>query len=244
MSDKLYYCTNYTLNILVIEAKDVPSMDRNGLSDPFLKLYLLGPKQNDKIGEVKTKILKKTLNPTWNEEFHFPIKSLGTDVLHMSFKDWNALGKDEPISKYDLQIRDITIGKVYDDWISFLPVKGVQKGGLIHLKYHLAPPGTYAYEDNPREKYSFNIKIIEAKEVKSMDINGFSDPYCKMQIIGDRSFSKTTIKNSTLSPYWDETFNFIITNYDTDIFKLELKDKDLVSDNIIGSVDLQISKLQ
>jgi Ca2+-dependent lipid-binding protein len=66
-----------------------------------LKLYLLGPKSGDKIGEVKTKTIKKTLNPVWDEEYHFPIKSFGTDVLHMSLKDWNAIGKDDPISKYD-----------------------------------------------------------------------------------------------------------------------------------------------
>ena len=99
MDDQLFYCPNYTLNIEVIEANDVPSMNSNGTSDPYIKLYLLGPKPSDKIKEVQTKIIEKTLNPIWNEEFHFPIKSLGTDVLHMSFKDYKTIGKDDPISK-------------------------------------------------------------------------------------------------------------------------------------------------
>ena len=142
--EKLFLCEKYTLNMKVIEAKDLPAMDRNGKSDPFLKLYLLGPKSGDKIEEVKTKTIKKTLTPVWNEEYHFNIKSLGTDVLHMSLKDWNAIGKDESISKYDLEISSLIIGKVYDDWVSFNPVKGVEKGGLIHLIYHLAAPGTRA----------------------------------------------------------------------------------------------------
>ena len=242
--DKLFFCKNLTLNIKVIEAKDVPSMDRNGKSDPFIKLYLLGPKQNDKIGEVKTKIIKKTLNPVWNEEYHFPIKSLGTDVLHMSFKDWNALGRDDPISKYNLEMKNITLGKVYDEWISFKPDEGVPKGGLIHLKYHLAPPGTYAYVNNPKETLTFHIHVYEAKDVKSMDLNGFSDPYCQMQIIGDRTFSKTSIKYETLSPFWDEEFHFLITNYETDIFKLDLRDKDKFSDDDIGSINLQINQFE
>ena len=243
MDGLIYLCKDLTLNIKVIEAKDVPAMDRGGTSDPYLKLYLLGSKSNEKIGEVKTDIIKKTLNPVWNENFNFQIKSIGTDVLHMSFKDWNALG-DDPISTYDLQIRNLILGKVYDEWISFIPVKGVQKGGLIHLKYHLAPPGTYAYVDNPTETKTFNIKIIEAKEVKSMDLNGFSDPFCQMQIIGDRTFSKTSVKNKTLSPYWDESFSFIITNYDTDIFKLNLMSKDTISDTNIGSINLQINQYE
>ena len=244
MNDKLFFCKNLTLNILVIEAKDVPAMDRNGFSDPFIKLYLLGPKQNDKIGEVKTKIIKKTLNPVWNEEYHFPIKSIGTDVLHMSFKDYNTLGKNDPISKYDLYMKNLIPGKVYDEWISFLPDKNVPKGGQIHLKYHLALPGSYAFVDNPKETLTFHINVIEAKEVKSMDLNGFSDPYCQMQIIGDRTYQRTDIKYETLSPYWDQTFKFLITNYETDIFNLLLRDKDKISDDDIGFINLQINQFE
>ena len=244
MNKKLYFCHNYTLNVQVFEAKDIPSMDKNGKSDPFLRLYLLGPKPDDKIEKVQTQTIKKTLDPVWNEEYHFPIKSLGTDVLHMSLKNYNSIGKDDQISKYDLQVRDLILGKVYDDWLSFIPDKGIKKGGLIHLKYQLAPPQTFAYKDVPKETKSFHIQVIEAKEVKSKDLNGFADPFCQMQIIGDRTFSKTSIKNQTLSPYWDETFHFIITNYETDIFKLDLMDKDKFSQNMIGSINFQINQFE
>ena len=136
------------------------------------------------------------------------------------------------------------IGKVYDEWISFLPDKNVPKGGQIHLKYHLALPGSYAFVDNPKETLTFHINVIEAKEVKSMDLNGFSDPYCQMQIIGDRTYQRTDIKYETLSPYWDQTFKFLITNYETDIFNLLLRDKDKISDDDIGFINLQINQFE
>ena len=242
MNDKLFLCKSLMLNIQVIEARDVPAMDRNGKSDPFIKLYLLGSKPKEKINEVKTKVIKKTLNPVWNEEYHFPIKSIGTDVLHMSFKDWNGIGSDDPISTYDLEMNSLMLGNVYDEWINFYPVKGVSKGGEVHLKYNLAPPGSYAFVVNIKDTLVFHIHIIEAKDVKSMDLNGFSDPYCKMQIIGDRTFTNSSIKYETLSPYWDEKFKFILTNYETDIFKLDLMDKDKISDDLIGSVNLQVNQ--
>ena len=103
----------------------------------------------------------------------------------MSLKDWNTI-KNVPISEYNLQIRDLILGKVYEEWISFFPVKGVQKGGLVHLKYQLSPPKTLAYTNNPMETKSFNIKIIEAKELKYIDYTGYINPFCQMQIIGDR----------------------------------------------------------
>ena len=244
MNDKLFFCKNLMFNIQVIEAKDVPAMDRNGKSDPFMILYLLGQKTNEKIGEVKTKIIKKTLNPVWNEEYHFPIKSIGTDVLHMSFFDYNTLGKNDLISQYNFYMKNLVLGKVYDEWISFTPEKDVPKGGKIHLKYHLASPNSYAFVNIPKETLTFHIQVIEAKEVKSMDLNGFSDPYCQMQIIGDRIFQKTSIKYETLSPYWDETFHFVITNYETDIFSLLLRDKDKISDDDIGIINLQINQFE
>ena len=57
----------------------------------------------------------------------------------------------------------------------------------------------------------------------------------KINTRGDRIYSKTSIKKETLSPYWDESFHFIINNYEADIFQLDLMDKDAFSEEIIGN---------
>ena len=242
--DNLSICKEFTFNIRIIEGRDIPGLDKKGLSDPYIKLYLLGMKPKERNNEVKTKVVKKTLNPVWYEEYHFPIKSIGTDILHLSLKDSNSFGSDDPISTYDFNIKNLPCGKVVKEWIKFIPVKGVPKGGEIHIQYHLACPGSYAFKDKPFTTKTLYIKIIEAKEVKSCDLNGLSDPYCKMQIIGDRVFSKTTIKYETLSPYWDESFTFLITDYENAIFKLELMDKDKFSDDFIGITKLELKKFK
>ena len=244
--EKYYISQSFTLNIQILEAKNVPSMDLNGKSDPYIKLYLLGMKPKEKIGEVKTKIIKETLNPIWNDEFHFPIKSIGTDVLHMSLKDYDTFGRDDKISTYDIRMRYLNIGETYDKWIQFNPVKGVSNGGLVHIKYQLTFPGKIPYvQDNSFIKRFLNVKIIEAKDIKAMNINGFSDPYCQMFLFGDRTFSSTSVRKETLSPYWDEKFSFLIANYEKDIFVLSLKNKNLIkSDEDIGTANLQINKFQ
>ena len=55
-------------------------MDSNGLSDPYLKIYLM-PDPNkktkhDKKTKQKTKIIKKTLNPKWDTSFDFSMSPL------------------------------------------------------------------------------------------------------------------------------------------------------------------------
>jgi Ca2+-dependent lipid-binding protein len=51
------------LLIRVIEAKDTKSLDRNGLNDLYCRLYI------NEYQTIKTKVIYKSLNPVWNEEY-------------------------------------------------------------------------------------------------------------------------------------------------------------------------------
>lgn len=53
------------LNVEVIEAKDLAPKDSNGLSDPFVTLYLASNSAHRYNTAVKT----GTLNPVWEEHF-------------------------------------------------------------------------------------------------------------------------------------------------------------------------------
>lgn len=57
--------TNNELLIFVNRAKGLAAADSNGLSDPYVKAYLLPDKS--KHSKRKTEVKKKTLNPVYKE---------------------------------------------------------------------------------------------------------------------------------------------------------------------------------
>jgi Ca2+-dependent lipid-binding protein len=78
-----------TLRVDVLDAKDLPSADRNGYSDPFCKFELHGQTV------FKTQVQKKTLQPTWNEYFEVEVPSRTAAKFHCKVYDWDFAGEPD-----------------------------------------------------------------------------------------------------------------------------------------------------
>lgn len=71
----------------VVRAMKLLKMDFLGASDPYVKLKLSG----DILPAKKTAIIRKNLNPEWNENFKFIVKDPQSQILHMQVFDWDKV---------------------------------------------------------------------------------------------------------------------------------------------------------
>ncbi|CAK9178401.1 unnamed protein product [Ilex paraguariensis] len=56
-----------------------------------------------------------------------------------------------------------------------------------------------------------SVKVLRAIKLKKKDLLGASDPYVKLKLTEDKLLSKkTTVKRKNLNPEWNEEFNFVV----------------------------------
>lgn len=187
------------LKVHVMEACDLPPMDLNGTSDPYVKVYLMP----DKKKKFETKVQKKSLNPVFNETFDFkvPYKEIGGKTMVLAVYDFDRFGKHDIIGKIEIPMNSIDLGQVYEATKELEAAdKDSEKLGDICFSLRYVPTSG-----------KFNVVILEAKNLKKMDACGLSDPYVKINLMmnGKRlKKKKTTVKKNTLSPYYNESFSF------------------------------------
>lgn len=117
-----------TLRVDVLDAADLPSADRNGLSDPYCKFKMDGK------DVFKTKVQKKTLHPAWNEFFETPVKSrIGAD-FKVEVYDWDFGEKADHLGNSPISLENLEPFRAQE---VTLPLDG--KSGAVRLKMLFKP---------------------------------------------------------------------------------------------------------
>lgn len=194
-----YDFSNTTLAVGVLQAEDLPGMDMCGTSDPYVKLYLMP----DKKKKFETKVHRKTLNPIFNETFNFkvPYAEVTTKTLVFAIYDFDRFSKHDQIGEVRIPLNTIDLAQTIEEWRSLTKVKtdGDQLGDICFSLRYVPTAG------------KLTVVVLEAKNLKKMDVGGLSDPYVKIALMmnGKRvKKKKTSIKKCTLNPYYNESFTF------------------------------------
>ncbi|KAH8824331.1 phosphatidylserine decarboxylase-domain-containing protein [Flagelloscypha sp. PMI_526] len=79
------------LKLTVVSGSNLIPKDKNGLSDPFCVITVAGSGTDG--GRKQTGVVKKSLNPSWNETFTFPLyKSLAPFAIEITLWDKDMMG--------------------------------------------------------------------------------------------------------------------------------------------------------
>ncbi|XP_068632936.1 synaptotagmin 1 isoform X2 [Battus philenor] len=205
---KLQYKLEYdfnsnSLSVTVIQAEELPALDMGGTSDPYVKVYLLP----DKKKKFETKVHRKTLNPEFNETFVFknvPYADAMNKTLVFAIFDFDRFSKHDQIGEVKVPLCQVDLAQTIEEWRELQSVEGEggqdNKLGDICFSLRYVPTAG-----------KLTVVILEAKNLKKMDVGGLSDPYVKIALMqnGKRlKKKKTSIKKCTLNPYYNESFTF------------------------------------
>ncbi|XP_043943393.1 synaptotagmin-10 [Protopterus annectens] len=225
-----YDYENEVLVVKIIKALDLPPKDLTGTSDPYVKIYLLP----DRKRKFQTRVHRKTLNPTFDETFQFPVlyDQINNRKLHFSVYDFDRFSRHDMIGEVIVEnLFDISdLSRETSVWkdIHCATAESIDLGEIMFSLCYLPTAGR------------MTLTVIKCRNLKAMDITGSSDPYVKVSLMceGRRlKKRKTTTKKSTLNPVYNEAIIFDIPpeNMDQVSLSIAVMDYDRVGHNeVIG----------
>ncbi|XP_049978160.1 multiple C2 and transmembrane domain-containing protein 1 isoform X1 [Alexandromys fortis] len=244
------------VSITLIEGRDLKAMDSNGLSDPYVK-FRLGHQK------YKSKIMPKTLNPQWREQFDFHLYEERGGIIDITAWDRDAGKRDDFIGRCQVDLSSLSREQTHK-----LELQLEEGEGHLVLLVTLTASATvsisdlsvHSLEDQKErgeilKRYSplriFNnikdvgflqVKVIRAEGLMAADVTGKSDPFCVVELNNDRLLTHTVYKN--LSPEWNKVFTFNIKDIHS-VLEVTVYDEDRDrSADFLGRVAIPLLSIQ
>ncbi|XP_017481518.1 PREDICTED: synaptotagmin-4-like, partial [Rhagoletis zephyria] len=235
-----------SLSVVVVRCEGLQSSNKadggssgSGLLDPYVKLQLLPEKQH----KAKTRVLRKTVSPVYNEEFTFlgiAASSLDNLVVHFVVLNFDRFARDEILGEVVCKVNQLEFDAL-EKQIS-LTREIAPRGNKLKIQELGELLVSLCYQPIANR---LTVVVLKARNLPKMDLTGLCDPYVKLYVFhnGVRLFKKRThVKKRTLSPVFNESFVFDIPpeeGLENISLQFQVYDHDRVTRNeLIGKVDI------
>ncbi|KAJ6686147.1 EXTENDED SYNAPTOTAGMIN-RELATED [Salix purpurea] len=94
-----------------------------------------------------------------------------------------------------------------------------------------------------RPQGKLTVTVVKANDLKNMEMIGKSDPYA-IVYVRPMFKVKTQVIDNNLNPVWNQTFDLIAEDKETQSLTLEVFDKDIGQDKRLGRVKLALNELE
>ncbi|XP_008101837.2 synaptotagmin-4 [Anolis carolinensis] len=187
------------------EARGLPAMDEQSMtSDPYIKMTVLPEKKH----KVKTRVLRKTLDPAFDETFTFygiPYTQVQDLSLHFMILSFDRFSRDDVIGEVLFPLSGIELSEGRLLMNKEIIKKNVRKSSgrgelLISLCYQSTTN-------------TLTVVVLKARHLPKADVSGLSDPYVKVNLYHAEkriSKKKTHVKKCTPNAVFNELFVFDI----------------------------------
>uniref|UniRef100_A0A674H543 Synaptotagmin 4 n=1 Tax=Taeniopygia guttata TaxID=59729 RepID=A0A674H543_TAEGU len=216
------------------EARGLPAMDEQSMtSDPYIKMTILPEKKH----KVKTRVLRKTLDPAFDETFTFygiPYSQIQDLTLHFMVLSFDRFSRDDVIGEVLIPLAgtELSEGRLLMD--REIIKRNVRKSsGRGELLVSLCYQST---------TNTLTVVVLKARHLPKSDVSGLSDPYVKVNLYHAKkriSKKKTHVKKCTPNAVFNELFVFDIPCEGLDDISIEF----LVLDSDRGSRNEVIGRL-
>ncbi|XP_010250240.1 PREDICTED: synaptotagmin-5-like isoform X1 [Nelumbo nucifera] len=158
-----------TLEVKLVQAKELTNKDIIGKSDPYAVLYI-----RPLCDRMKTsKIINNQLNPIWNEHFEFIVEDASTQRLVIKIFDDEGIQASEFIGCAQVPIKSLEPGKVKDVWLKLVKDLEVQRDnknrGQVHLELLYCPFGMENGFVNP---FAPQVSMTSLEKVFKVEADG------------------------------------------------------------------------
>nr|GME11575.1 synaptotagmin-5-like isoform X1 [Ipomoea batatas] len=260
-----------TLEVKLIQGKELTNKDIVGKSDPFAEVFIRPQRERIK----KSKVINNTLNPIWNENFEFEVEDASTQHLTVKVYDDEGIQASELIGCAQVQLKDLEPGKVKSVWLALVKDLEIQRDtknrGQIHLELLYCPFGTQNIFMNfvdpdfrltdlekalqhgakPATQKTRNllfrgvlsVTVISAEDLPATDLSGKCDPYVVLILKKSEQREKTRVMTNLLNPVWNQTFDFVVEDGLHELLILEAWDHDICGKDKIGRCIMTLTRV-